>query len=437
MRADNHITGEIKCMARERGIDLANVQPVSKDERLRQLRGILDRRDVPHPIGRETGRICYELAEAGVPFGIGSLSGQTVELGEYRNVQKYESLTPEDHLSWACLIADQRATKHEFACREYLLGEEMFEIGGTTIPDYYLLNARIFQQTGWQLATVNMIIPAEVFFHCHSRKFFPVTTFMRPLGTDYLPEPDIGHDIAGHVATFTIPQVAQVMNNHGLANDLIHHEKELRLKSARTEEDVQRIHDDARELLLYAGRLYWFTVEFGLVMQQGKLKCFGAGILSSPGETRYSIESPVSNRVLIDPASDRDLLRLATTDYLISEYQKTYFVMKEFDSLTSLTPQRILNIVHTAQGLPHHAWTELAPGDQVINVGKCLTSTNEKYYRYLAGQPLDECLHRTAERNLAMWENGITACDPLLREFLESLPKPPDITRIPVGGGVR
>ncbi|HMP79333.1 MAG TPA: hypothetical protein PKD54_07770 [Pirellulaceae bacterium] len=424
MSATTQVLSDI---ARQHGVEMASVVPPSKDDRLRQLRLVLDRQDVPHPIERQAARAYYELAESGVPFRIGTLSGQTVELGEYCNEQVYEALTLEDHLSWACLVADQQATKHAYACREYLLGEEMFEIGGTTIPDYHILNARIYQQTGWQLATVNMIIPAEVFFHCHSRKFFPVTTFMRPLGTDYLPEPDVGHDVAGHVATFTIPQVAQVMNNHGLANDLIHHEKELRLQSARSSAEKQRICDEAKELLLYAGRLYWFTVEFGLVMQQGKLKAFGAGILSSPGETRYSVESPASNRVLIDPANDRDLLRLATTDYLISEFQKTYFVMKEFDTLTSLTPQRILQIVHTARKLPHHTWTELVPGDQVINVGHALTSANEKYYRYWAGQPLDDCHRRTVERNLSVWNQGVdVAGDLLADEFMNSLPALPN-----------
>ncbi len=285
-----------------------------------------------------------------------------------------------------------------------------------------MLNARIFQQTGWQLATVSEIIPAEVFFHCHSHKFFPVTTFMRPLGADYLEEPDVGHDVAGHVATFTIPQVALVMNNHGLANDLIRHETQLQLKKASSELEVQKIRDDAKELLLYAGRLYWFTVEFGLVLQEGKLKAFGAGILSSPGETRYSVDSLESNRVLIDPANDRDLLRLATTDYLISEFQKTYFVMKDFESLLSLTPQRILNVVHTAQRLPHHTWRELVPGDEVFNVGKTLASTNEKYYQLVGGQRLDDCLLRTAIRNLRMYHTGIVVENQTERDFMDALP---------------
>jgi phenylalanine-4-hydroxylase len=412
-------------IAAEHGVDIRNVVPPSKSERLAELRSTLDRKDVPHPIGPATAEAYFAAAKSGQPFGIGSLSNQTVDLAQYKNQQVYESFTFEDHLSWACLVADQQATKHQYACREYLEGEELFQIGGNVIPDYYILNARIFQQTGWQLATVSEIIPAEYFFHCHSRRFFPVTTFMRPLGTDYLAEPDIGHDVAGHVATFTIAQVAQVMNNHGLANDLIHHEKELKLKLATSEADVERIKAEATELLLYAGRLYWFTVEFGLVLEEKNLRAFGAGILSSPGETTYSIDSPDSNRILIDPAEDRDLLRLATTDYLISEFQKTYFVMKDFESLTSLTPQRILNVAHTAQKLPHHTWREIAPGDDVINVGKLVASPNEKYYRLLANQPMDECLRRAAIRNLRLFAQGLHMDLDVEKGFLNALPPIP------------
>lgn len=412
-------------IAAQHGVDVNSVRPPSHAQRLQLLRAVLERKNVPHPIAVETARAYFQLAESGKPFGNGCLSNQTVDLREFVNTQVYDNLTLEDHLSWACLVADQQSTKHQYACREYLLGEEMFEIGGKTIPDYYVLNARIFQQTGWQLATVSEIIPADVFFHCHSQKFFPVTTFMRPLGTDYLEEPDIGHDVAGHVATFTIPQVALVMNNHGLANDLIHHQKEMKLKNATSESEVQRIHEEADELLLYAGRLYWFTVEFGLVLQQGRLKAFGAGILSSPGETKYSVDSADSNRVLIDPANDRDLLRLATTDYLISEYQKTYFAMKDFESLTSLTPQRILNTVHTARRLPHHTWREILPGDEVFNVGKSLTSANEKYLRLLHHDPVDECLTRAAVRNLRMYHAGIDPADQAEQEFMDALPPVP------------
>jgi phenylalanine-4-hydroxylase len=413
-------------IAKRHGVDFNQVAPRSREVRLQQLLCALQNRMVPYPVDPETADRYFQLAASGVPFGIGSLTDRTVELGEYINHQVYESLAFEDHLSWACLVADQQSTKHQYACREYLQGEELFEIGGARIPDYYLLNARIYQQTGWQLATVNKIIPANVFFHCHSRKFFPVTTFMRPLETDYLEEPDIGHDVAGHVATFTIPQVAQVMNSHGLANDLIHREKEIKLQSATTAAQRAAITAEADELLLYAGRLYWFTVEFGLVKQQGQLKVFGAGILSSPGETQHSIDSPLSNRILIDVTSDRDLLRLATTDYLISEYQKTYFVLDRFDSLNSLTPERILHIVHTARQLPHHTWTEVVPGDRVLHVGQVMTSSNEKYARWRAGWPLDPCQSRTLQRNLRMFAAGIQVENSLGEEFMRDLPAPPE-----------
>ena len=415
-----------KAFADARGIDLQTVLPPEKPERLKLLAEILARTDVPYVISDVVGKKYFELAQSGVPFSIGTLSDQTVDLGGFENEQVYESLTFDDHLSWACLVADQQSTKHQFACREYLHGEKLFAIGGNIIPDYYILNARIYQQTGWQLATVSEIIPAHVFFHCHSHKFFPVTTFMRPVGTDYLEEPDIGHDIAGHVATFTIPQVAEVMNNHGLANDIIHREKQEKLDRATTQEEIDRINAEATELLLYAGRLYWFTVEFGLVQQEGELKAFGAGILSSPGETQYSVDSPHSNRVLIDPESDRDLLRLATTDYLISEFQKTYFVLKEFASLSRLTPDRIVSIVKSAKRLPHYTWREIVPGDKVLNVGMDQTSPNEKYYRLLADQELDDCLRRAAVRNLRMISVGLELKSSLERSYFERVPEIPN-----------
>ncbi len=227
-------------IAQRHGVQLGDVQTESGATRLKRLAQLMARRDVPHPIRPETARDYLAFAQRGVPFAVGTLMDQTIELGDYADVQNYDSLTFEDHLSWACLVADQQRTKHKYACREYLFGERMFEIGGAVIPDYYLLNARIYQQTGWQLATVRMIIPAQLFFACHSRRFFPVTTFMRPLEQDYLEEPDIGHDVAGHVATFTIPEVAEVMNNHGLANDMIHREKTARLQQAADDVHARR-----------------------------------------------------------------------------------------------------------------------------------------------------------------------------------------------------
>lgn len=387
-------------IAARHGIDWESVAPLSRQQRLELLEKCLTRTDVPFPIDPRFGIPYLDAAKQGIPFAVGSLCDDTVDLGEYRNEQHYDRYTPEEHLSWAVLVAEQQKTKHRYACREYLAGEDTFEIGGTVIPDYYLLNARIYQQTGWQLATVNMIIPAELFFTCHSHRFFPVTTFMRALEQDYLQEPDIGHDVAGHVSTFTIPVVAHVMQNHGVARNLIYEERAAELEKETDENRRSKIMRRADELLLYAERIYWFTVEFGLVLQNGETRAFGAGILSSPGETIFSIDSPIPNRILIDPSSDKDLLRLATTDYLISEYQKTYFVTERFDLLETLTPERIVATAKTASRLPHFSWRDIVPGDRVLHVGQTAVSTNEKYFRLMADVRCDDCLTRTAIRNL-------------------------------------
>ncbi len=398
---------QMSVVALRHGIDLATVMPADSSERLQELQLCLARQDVPYPIVGEKANAYLAAAARGEPFQVGSLSNETVDLGTFRNAQLYDRYTREEHLSWACLIAEQQRTKHRFACREYLDGESLFEIGGTVIPDFYLLNARIYQQTQWQLATVSMIIPAELFFTCHSQRFFPVTTFMRAIEQDYLQEPDIGHDVAGHVATFTIPVVAHVMRNHGVARNLIYEERDRRFAMADSDNARQAIQKKADELLLYAERIYWFTVEFGLVMQEGAVRAFGAGILSSPGETVYSVESPKPTRLLIDPSLDTDLLRLATTDYLISEYQKTYFVTERFELLESITPERIVAIAHLASKLPHFSWRDIAPGDRVLNVGESAISTNEKYLRLMSNQLCDDCLTRSAIRNLRLIVHGL------------------------------
>ena len=213
------------------------------------------------------------------------------------------------------------------------------------------------------------------------------------------------------------------MKHHGDARDLIYAERNEKLAAAKSDQEAQEIRDWADELLGYAGRIYWFTVEFGLVMQDGEVRDFGAGILSSPGETRYSVADPESNRVLIDPSDDKDLLRLATTDHLISEYQKTYFVMESFDQLQTITPERVLQASKLAMQLPHYTWREIVPGDQTINIGSIVTSPNEKYFRLMTGNPIDECLTRTAIRNLKMFANGFDKCE--LEAFKEQPPEVP------------
>lgn len=416
---------DYESIANRCGVELSDVRPLSHDERMAILDEVVNDDSVPYPIPQEQRAPYLKSAKAGEPFRIGEFGSEKVDLRDFTANQHYHQYTFEEHLSWACLVSQQQQTKHQYACQEYLEGEKLFEIGGGVIPDYFILNARIFQQTNWQLATVTEIIPAELFFTLHSRRFFPVTTFMRPLGTDYLEEPDIGHDVAGHVATFTIPAVADVMRNHGEARNMIYARRDERIEAAGDDQAaIETIKEEADALLTYAGRIYWFTVEFGLVMQKGSVKDFGAGILSSPGETVYSIDSQEPNRILIDPSNDSDLFRIANTDYLISEFQKTYFISQNFELLGSLSPERIVAASMKAMSLPDFTWREVVPGDRVIDVGSVSMSPNEKYYRLIAGQPLDECMTRTAEKNLAIYaEQGFDG--ELLSQFRVPPPKVP------------
>ena len=412
----NHTQADYELFAQKNGLQLSDVTPLSLEERIQRLETELCRTDVPYPIDSHKRAPYIAAAKSGLPFRTGNLGSESVALGDYECQQHYENYSFEEHLSWACLVAQQKKTKEKFACQEYQDGEKLFEISGGVIPDFYLLNARIYQQTAWQLATVNEIIPAELFFTCHSKRFFPVTTFMRPLGTDYLEEPDIGHDVAGHVATFTISAVANVMKYHGEARNIIYADRDQQIEAVQGDaKAIQLIKETADELLKYAGRIYWFTVEFGLVMENGQVRDFGAGILSSPGETIYSIGGGESNRILIDPSCDQDLLRLANTDYLISEFQKTYFVLEDFDLLESLTPDRILEASKKAMDLPDFTWREILPGDRVIDVGTAMMSVNEKYHRLMAGQEMDECLTRTAIKNLNLYRDGLSS--DLLAQF--------------------
>lgn len=412
---------DLAAIAERRGIRLQQIVPSSHKARLDHLRTVLEDRDVPYPVVDAVAEKYFQNAAAGVPFSIGSLSPDSIDLGEYANVQHYDQYSTEEHLSWACLVADQQREKSRYACQPYLQGEQFFEIGASTIPDYYILNARIYQQTSWQLATVNMIIPAELFFTCHSRRFFPVTTFMRPLEQDYLEEPDIGHDVAGHVATFTIPTVAKLMQNHGIARDQIYQQRDERLSRARDEAQTQAICRRADELLLYAERIYWYTVEFGLVQEDNQVRAFGAGILSSPGETKYSVDSAEPNRILFDPSNEAELMRLVTTDYLISEYQKTYFVTEDFSLLDTLTPERIIAATEKAARLPHFSWRDIVPGDRILNIGRVATSTNDKYYQFLSGECVDDCLLRCAVRNRILSSHNIDPLDNGARLQLDSV----------------
>ncbi len=178
------------------------------------------------------------------------------------------------------------------------------------IPVFDAISERLFKATGWQIVGVPGLIPEEAFFALLAERRFPVTDWMRrPEEFDYVVEPDVFHDLFGHVPLLFDPTFADYMQAYGAGG----------LKASRL---------DACELL---ARLYWYTVEFGLIATPRGLRAYGAGILSSAGELRHSVGSQAPRRVAFD------LQRLMRSRYRIDSFQATYFVIDSFQQLFDAT----------------------------------------------------------------------------------------------------
>jgi len=196
--------------------------------------------------------------------------------------------------------------------------------------------------TGWQIVGVPGLIPEEAFFSLLAQRKFPVTDWIRrPEEFDYVVEPDVFHDLFGHVPLLFNPTFAEYMQAYGAGG----------LKASRL---------DACELL---ARLYWYTVEFGLINTPQGLRAYGAGVLSSTGELRHSVRSEEPRRVAFD------LRRLMRTRYKIDTYQSTYFVIDAFDQLFDATAPDFTPIYAEVRAKPLIEAGAVLPGERQFNPG--------------------------------------------------------------------
>jgi phenylalanine-4-hydroxylase len=220
--------------------------------------------------------------------------------------QEYEKYTAEDHQVWKILFERQIKNLPPVATREYLLGIERVGFVADRIPDFEEVNRRLKPLTGWQLHVVPGLIPNREFFELMSNRNFCATTWLRTMEQlDYLQEPDMFHDVFGHIPLLT---------NVPLCNFLAELSR-IALRFVENEHVIELI-----------SRVYWFTVEFGLIREEGKLRIYGAGILSSVGETRYAlgdipIRLPYNVRQLLD------------TPYIKEKFQEKYFVIDSYEQL--------------------------------------------------------------------------------------------------------
>ena len=229
--------------------------------------------------------------------------------GDYTSEQRWSDYTPAEHALYRRLHERQTRQLDGLACREFI---DAVPLLGTPsqIPRFDDLSERLYRATRWQVVAVPGLIPEESFFALLSQRRFPVTDWIRrPDEFDYVVEPDVFHDLFGHVPLLFNPVFADYMQAYGVGG----------LKASRL---------NACE---YLARLYWYTVEFGLIATPKGLRAFGAGILSSAGELRHSVSHAEPRRVAFD------LRRLMRTRYRIDSFQSTYFVIDSFEQLFEAT----------------------------------------------------------------------------------------------------
>jgi phenylalanine-4-hydroxylase len=245
---------------------------------------------------------------------------------DYAVGQDWDAYTPYMHDRWRRLYARQSALVRTHACAAFREGLARLDCA-EGIPRFDEANAILGAATGWRLVAVPGFIPDAVFFDHLAHRRFPVTRWLREEHElDYLVEPDVFHDFFGHVPMLLDPAIADFLELYGTAG-------------------ARAMEMGALEML---ARLYWYTIEFGLVREEGALKVFGAGVISSAGETRFAIEDQHVLRLPFDP------MRIMRTGYRIDSFQHTYFVL---DSL----PELIATLVRLDFAPLYETWRDQPP----------------------------------------------------------------------------
>ncbi|MBS0289981.1 MAG: phenylalanine 4-monooxygenase [Proteobacteria bacterium] len=240
--------------------------------------------------------------------------------------QGFVQYTPAENAVWHDLFVRQMKLLPNRACQEYLDGIEALGLTAEHIPQIPEVNNRLRALTGWEVAPVPALIDFQAFFELMANKKFPAATFIRSREElDYLQEPDIFHEIFGHCPLITLPVYADFMHEYGKLG-------------------LQSSHQD-RVML---ARLYWFTVEFGLLKTNDGLRIYGGGILSSFGESQYCLDSDIPVRKPLDPV---DAFR---TPYRIDIFQPLYFVINSLTELFTLSKLDLITKIQEARNLGMH-----------------------------------------------------------------------------------
>ncbi len=272
----------------------------------------------------------------------GAAAGVLPERADWTIDQGWQNYTVGEHAVWKTLFERQAALLPGRACDAFVQGMRDLPIGADRIPDFRLLSEVLMRRTGWQIVAVPGLVPDEVFFEHLANRRFPAGSFIRQREQlDYLEEPDVFHDVFGHVPMLMNPVIADFVQAYGVGG--------LR----------------ARQLgeLPQLARVYWYTVEFGLVQQADGLRLYGSGIASSSAETRFALDDASPNRLRFD------LRRVMRTRYRIDDFQESYFVLDSLDDLLELATIDFAPLYARVRGRPVLAPGDVLPSDRVLQRG--------------------------------------------------------------------
>ena len=256
--------------------------------------------------------------------------------------QQWERYSAAEHAVWQTLFERQTKLLPGRACDEFVRGMRALPIGADQIPDFRRLNEVLAKRTGWQVVAVPGLVPDEIFFEHLANRRFPAGRFIRKPGQlDYIEEPDVFHDVFGHVPMLMNPVIADYIQAYGVGG--------LRAQKLG--------------VLPHLARVYWYTVEFGLVLQPDGLRIYGSGIVSSPAESVFALDDPSPHRIRFD------LERVMRTRYRIDDFQETYFVIGEFDELLELARIDFAPVYERVKNKPEYEPGDVLAGDRVVARG--------------------------------------------------------------------
>ena len=256
--------------------------------------------------------------------------------------QGWDRYTPAEHATWKTLFERQSRLLPGRACDEFLSGMKDLPLRHDEIPHFEQLSDVLEKRTGWRVVAVPGLVPDEVFFDHLAHRRFPSGQFIRrPDQLDYLEEPDVFHDVFGHVPMLMNPVMAEFIQAYGQGG----------LRAQK---------EGVLDLL---ARVYWYTVEFGLLQQADGLRIYGAGIVSSSTESVFSLEDASPNRIGFE------LERVMRTRYRIDDFQETYFVLRNLDELLALANTDFDPVYARVTQEPALVPGDVLPGDRVLTRG--------------------------------------------------------------------